>query len=172
MCENLFVSAVGGAVAAVMFAGLVQLWRVWQGRTQAAAVSALIVRHRRRVLGVKDPTPPADGRDWHVVSDRSALRAYRYNQMIRELKATLDDWSPQLSLHRKQSLLEAMDWLHTQSDLADLDPESQDIRYLQEDELTLGLWPGEQLPLAAAERKFAQLEAVKWLKLPKAESSD
>lgn len=174
MCQQLFVSAVGGVAAAIVFAVLVQLWRVWLGCKQVAAVSALIVRHRGRVLDIKDPSPPADGRDWSPVnsSGSDAFRAHCYNQMIRELRATLDHWSPQLPLHHKQSLLEALDWFHIQSDYAEEVPGTQFIRFLQEDELTPGLLPGERLSQALAEKKFKILEDLKWLDLPKAESSD
>ena len=54
MWQSLFVSSVGGVVAAVSLAGLVRLWGVWQARKEAAAIRNIIVEDRRLIFDAKD----------------------------------------------------------------------------------------------------------------------
>ena len=80
MWQSLFVSSVGGVVAAVSFAGLVQLWRIWRGREEAAAIREIVVRYRHLVLGAEDLSRPADSPDLDLLPDRK--RALVYNRML------------------------------------------------------------------------------------------
>ena len=167
MWQSLFVSAVGGVVAAVSFAGLVELWRRCQGRKQAAAIREIIVRYRPLVLGAEDLSHPAGSPDRNLLPDHK--RALVYNRMLGEVGRTLDHWSPHLPLTQRQRLLDALDWFHTKGGLVFITPEG-----VPEYRETLGIAPGrwrtDKMSLDEAKAKFAELEAVKWLKLPKAES--
>ena len=110
MWQSLVVSSVGGVVAAVFFAGLVQLWRVWQARKEAAAIRNIIVEDRGLIFDTKDMPDP---KDLNVTLARAdEWRAMLYNEMLREVGRTLDHWSPHLPLERKQGLLRALDWYH------------------------------------------------------------
>ena len=94
MWEGLVVAVVGGAAAAVAFSALVQVWRVWQGRKQAAAIREIILRYRHLVLGAEDLSHPAGSPDRDLLPERK--RALVYNRMLGEVGRTLDHWSPHL----------------------------------------------------------------------------
>ncbi|MDE2790157.1 MAG: hypothetical protein OXI81_07015 [Paracoccaceae bacterium] len=110
MWQSLVVSSVGGVVAAVSFAGLVQLWKVWQARKEVAAIRNIIVEDRRLIFDAKDVPDPEDLTARLARADE--WRAVLYNEMLGEVGRTLDHWSPYLPLERKQSLLRALDWYH------------------------------------------------------------
>ena len=168
MWESLVVSSVGGVVAAACFAGLVQLWRVWQARKEAGAIRNIIVEFRGLIFDTKDMPDPKDlnvrlarADEWRVVL---------YNEMLREVGRTLDHWSPHLPLERKQSLLRALDWYHRGRVFVAPGPHIVgQKRFL---EIEPGTWPGNEMSLDEAKKKFGELEAVKWLKFPKVEPSE
>lgn len=168
MWQSLFVSSVGGVVAAVFFAGLVQLWRVWQARKEATAIRNIIVEYRGLIFDTEDMPNPKDSSVRLAGADE--WRAVLYNEMLREIGRTLDHWSPHLSLERKQSLLRALDWYHRgRAFVAPGPPIAGQKRFL---EIEPGTWPGLRMSLDEAKEKFQKLEAVEWLKLPKVESSN
>ena len=165
MWQSLFVSSVGGVVAAVCFAGLVQLWRVWQARKEAAAIRNIIVEDRSLIFDAKDVPDPEDSTARLAGADE--WRAVLYNEMLGEVGRTLDHWSPHLPLERKQSLMRALDWYHRGAYL--VAPPPRIAGYKKFLEIEPGTWPGDRMSLDEAKEKFRKLEAVKWLKLPKVE---
>ncbi len=168
MWQSLFVSSVGGVVAAVFFAGLVQLWRVWQARKEAAAIRNIIVEYRDLIFDTKDMLDPEDSSVRLAGADE--WRVVLYTEMLGEVGRTLDHWSPHLPLERKQSLLRALDWYHRgRVFVAPGPPIAGQKRFL---EIDPGTWPSNKMSLDEAKEKFRKLEAVTWLKLPKVESSD
>ena len=169
MWQSLFVSSVGGVVAAVFFAGLVQLWRVWQASEQVAAIRNIIVEDRRLIFDAKDVPDPKDSSVRLAGADE--WRALLYNEMLGEVGRTLDHWSPHIPLERKQSLLRALDWYHREGGVfvAPGPPIVGKNKFLQ---MEPGTWPSNKMSLDEAKEKFRKLEAVTWLKLPKVESSD
>ena len=168
MWQSLIVSSVGGVVAAVSFAGLVQLWRVWQARKEASAIRNIIVEDRRLIFDAKDMPDPEDLTARLARADE--WRAVLYNEMLREVGRTLDHWSPHLPLEWKQSLLRALDWYHREGVFVAPPPRiAGRKKFLQ---IEPGIWPGNEMSLDEAKEKLGKLEAVKWLKLPKVESSD
>ena len=168
MWQSLVVSSVGGVVAAVFFAGLVQLWRVWQARKEAAAIRNIIVESRSLISDTKDMPDPKDSSVTLARADE--WRAVLYNEMLREVGRTLDHWSPHLPLERKQSLLRGLDWYHRGSVFVAPGPRIAGQKRFQE--IEPGTWPGNEMSLDEAKEKFGKLEAVKWLKLPKVEPSE
>ena len=169
MWESIVASAVGGVVAALAFAFVVHCWRRCQGCKEAAAIREIIVRYRRLVLGAEDLSHPAGSPDLELLPDRK--RALVYNRMLGEVGRTLDRWLPHLPLKQRQSLLDALDWFHTKGGLVFISPVGV-LGYRETLGIAPGRWRTEKMSLDQAKAKFAELEAVKWLKLPKAESSD
>ena len=74
-------------------------------------------------------------------------------------------------MKQRQSLLDALDWFHTKGSLVFISPVGV-IGYRETLGIAPGRWRSQKMSLDEAKVKFAELEAVKWLKLPKAESSD
>ena len=168
MLQSLFVSSVGGVVAAVFFAGLVQLWRIWQACKEAAAIRNIIVEDRDLIFNAKDRPDPQDPSVRFAGADE--WRAMLYNEMLGEVGRTLDHWSPHIPLERKQSLLRALDWYHREGVFLAPGPHvAGEKKFL---EIEPGTWPSDKMTLDEAKKKFQKLETVKWLKLPKVESSD
>ena len=168
MWQSLIVSSVGGVVAAVCFAGFVQLWRVWQAHKEATAVRNIILEYRGLIFDAKDVADPKDEKVRLAGADE--WRAVLCNEMLGEVGRTLDHWSPHLPLERKQSLLRALDWYHRGAYLVAPPPRiAGQKKFL---EIEPGSWPGNEMTLDEAKEKFGKLEAVKWLKLPGVESSD
>jgi len=168
MWQSLVVSSVGGLVAAVSFAGLIQLWRVWQARKEAAAIRNIIVEDRRLIFDAKDVPDPEDSTARLARADE--WRAALFNEMLGEVGRTLDHWSPHLPLERKQSLLRALDWYHRGRVWVAPPPRiAGHKKFLQ---IEPGTWPGNEMSLDQARERFGRLEAVTWLKLPKVEPSD
>ena len=165
MWQSLFVSSVGGVVAAVFFAGLVQLWRVWQARKEAAVIHNIIVEYRGLIFDTKDVPDPKDSSVRLAGADE--WRAVLYNEMLGEVGRTLDHWSPHLPLERKQSLLRALNWYHTGSVFVAPGPRIAGHKRFRE--IEPGTLPSDRMSLDEAKDKFGKLEAVKWLKLPKVE---
>lgn len=168
MWQSLVVSSVGGVAAAVFFAGLVQLWRVWQVRKEAAGIRNIIVEYRGLIFDAKDVPDPGDSTARLAGADE--WRAVLYNEMLGEVGRTLDHWSPHLPLERKQSLLRALDWYHTGAYLVAPPPRIAGHKKFLE--IEPGTWPGDRMSLDEAREKIGKLEAVKWLRLPKVETSD
>lgn len=168
MWQNLLVSSLGGVVAAVSFAGLVQLWRVWQARKEAAAIRNIIVEDRCLIFDAKDVPDPNDLNVRLAGADE--WRAVLYNDMLGEVGRTLDHWSPHLPLERKQSLLRALDWYHRGGYLVAPPPRIAGHKKFLE--IEPGTWPSDRMSLDEAKEKFRKLEAVQWLKLPKVEPLD
>ena len=167
MWQSLFLSSVGGIVAAVSFAGLVQLWRVSQARKEAVAIRNIIVEGRRLIFDAKDVPDPEDLTAIFAKADE--WRAVLYNEMLGEVGRTLDHWSPHLPLERKQSLLRALDWYHREGVFLAPSPRVVGHKFPQ---IEPGTWPGDKMSLDEAKEKFGKLEAAKWLKLLKVEPSD
>lgn len=168
MWHSIVVSSVGGVVAAVSFAGLVQLWRLWQARKESAAIRNIIVEDRRLIFDAKDVLDPEDSTARLARADE--WRAVLYNEMLGEVGRTLDHWSPHLPLERKQRLLHALDWYHRGRVLVAPPPRiAGHKKFLQ---IEPGTWPGNEMSLDQARAKFGKIEAVKWLKLPKVEPSE
>ena len=167
MWQSLFVSSVGGVVAAVSFAVLVRMWGIWQARKEAAAIRNIIVEDRRLIFDAKDVLDPED------LSVRLARadewRAVLYNEMLGEVGRILDHWSPHLPQERKQSLLRALDWYHREGVVLAPSPRVVGHKFPR---VEPGTWPGDKMSLDEAKEKFEKLEAVKWLKLPKVEASN
>ena len=167
MWQSLFVSSVAGVVAAVTFAGLVRLWGSWQARKEATAIRKIIVEDRCLIFDAKDVPDPEDLGKTFARADE--WRAMLYNKMLEEVGRILDHWSPHLPQERKQSLLRALDWYHREGVFLAPGPRVVGHKFTQVEPGTL---PGNQMSLDQAKEKFAKLEAVKWLKLPKVEPSD
>ena len=167
MWQSLYVSSVGGVVAAVSFACLVRLWGVWQARKEAAAIGKIIDEDRRLIFDAKDVPDPDDLSVTFARADE--WRAVLYNKMLGEVGRNLDHWSPHLPQERKQSLLRALDWYHREGVFLAPSPRVVGHKFLQVEPGTL---PGDEMSLDEAKEKFGKLEAVKWLKLPKVEPSD
>lgn len=168
MWHSLIVSSVGGVVAAICFAGLVQLWRIWQARKEAAAIRNIIVEDRRLIFDAKDMLDPEDLTA--ILARADEWRAALYNEMLGEVGRTLDHWSPHLPLERKQRLLRALDWYHREGVFLAPPPRIAGRKKFLE--IEPGTWPGNEMSLDQAREKFGKLEAVKWLKLPKVERSE
>ena len=167
MWQDILVSAVGGVFAALAFAGLVQIWRYWQARKETAAIRNIIVEERRCIFDAKDVLDPEDL--CVTLARADEWRAQLYNKMLGEIRRTLDHRSPHLPLERKQSLLRALDWYHSEGVFVAPAPRVHGYKFPQ---IEPGIWPGDEMSLDEAKEKFQKLEAVKWLKLPKVEASD
>ena len=173
MWESIVASAVAGVVAALAFAFVVHCWRRCQGCKEAAAICDMIDGHRGYIFEATDLDNIA-GLPGHVpVAD---VRAWLYNQMLKEVGVSLDTLSPHLPLKWKRELLAALNWYHASEPGKTVrlvrDPQRQAWRFPTDSELPPGTWPVTTMSPEQAKEKFGKLEALKWLKLPKAESSD
>lgn len=89
-----------------------------------------------------------------------AVRAARYNVMLKELDVALDKWSAALSHDQRQEIIEAVDWYNLWFFLIEEDwPGRARMKKMPD-----GVWEGD-LSLETAQEKFEHLRSIKWLKL-------
>ena len=89
-----------------------------------------------------------------------AVRAARYNVMLKELEAALDKWSTALSYDQRQEIFEAVDWYNLRAFTVEEDWAGRATMKRMPD----GVWEGDLAPEIAQE-KFQSLQSIKWLKL-------
>lgn len=90
----------------------------------------------------------------------NALRAARYNVMLKELKVALDKWSTALSYDQREEIIEALDWYNLTTFSVEEDwPGRVKLKTIPD-----GVWIGD-LRSETAQEKFQNLKSIKWLKL-------
>ena len=90
----------------------------------------------------------------------NALRAARYNVMLKELEVALDKWPTALSYNQRQEIVEALDWYNLRSFSVEEDwPGRVALKKMPD-----GVWIG-NLERETAREKFQNLKSIKWLKL-------
>ena len=145
MWEVFFIGVVTGLATGILSPLAVDRLRLRGRRSEeAAALREIIVRHRREIFNAKEQHIPAGaGLQIIRVDER---RAGLFATMVHEIRQYLRDRQVHDPSHwkRRHSLVGA---LHRHTIAGTMSPEQ-------------------------ASEQFRDLEAVKWLKLPKAESSD
>ena len=90
----------------------------------------------------------------------NALRAARYNVMLKELEFALDKWSTALSYDQRQEIIEAVDWYNLRAFSVEEDwPGRAALKKMPD-----GIWIGD-LEHETAQERFQNLKSIKWLKL-------
>ncbi|MCY4486160.1 MAG: hypothetical protein OXF11_03470 [Deltaproteobacteria bacterium] len=90
----------------------------------------------------------------------NALRAARYNAMLKELEVALDKWSTALSYDQREEIIEALDWYNLRTFSVEKDwPGRVKLKKIPD-----GVWVGD-LCSETAQEKFQNLKSIKWLKL-------
>ena len=90
----------------------------------------------------------------------NAVRAARYNVMLKELEVALDKWSAALSYDQRQEIIEAVDWYNLRAFSVEEDwPGRAALKKMPD-----GVWIGD-LEHDTAQEKFQHLQSIKWLRL-------
>ena len=90
----------------------------------------------------------------------NALRAARYNVMLKELKIALDKWPAAFSYNQRQAIIDAVDWYNLRTFSVEQDwPGRAALKRMPD-----GVWEGD-MDFKTAEDRFRNLKSIKWLKL-------
>ena len=160
--ENIAVSAIGGAIAGVVAAGILgvlgRLHRTRLRRREVDYIRDVFMQGRKRVMESKDMSFPEMKR----TIEADAVGAAHYNLMIRQIDAALRHTARQVSNNQRKDLYDALDWFNTDGLSATRNEWGEPVF---EDDLPLGRWPNRTMRESDAIRRFERLEQIKWLKL-------
>lgn len=160
--ENIAVSAIGGAIAGVVAAGILgvlgRLHRTRLRRQDVDYIRDVFMQGRKRVMEAKEMSFPEIERP--IKPD--VVRAAHYNLMIRQIDAALKYTVRQVSNDQRKDLYDALDWFNTDG-LSVKRIDWDELVFV--DDLPLGRWPNRTMREGEAIRKFERLEQIQWLKL-------
>ena len=153
-------SALAGVIAALTVTailGVASYIRRLSARRQAIRHLQYLFTHaRERVMQAEERRIDST----HLRIPANALRATRYNVMLKELGIALDKWSTALSHDQRQEIIEAVDWYNLEAFSVEEDWPGRAVLKKMPD----GVWIGD-LEQEAAQEKFQNLKSIKWLKL-------
>ena len=146
-----------GALAATAILGIASYSQNWWAKHQDVKyVRSLLAEGRKRVMEAQDTfhsgmnaTMPAD-----------VVRAAQYNHMMKEVGLALERWTVHLSHNQKKDIYDALDW-YNQSGLNAVKRNGQ-VQFVN---LPDGKWPTTTMSVEQAQRRFEELQSIKWLKL-------
>ena len=156
--ENIAVSAIGGAIAGVVAAGILGvlgwLHRTRLRRREVDYIRDVFIQGRKRVMESKEMDFPEMERKIAA----GAVRAAHYNLMIRQIDAALKYTALQVSNNQRKDLYDALDWFNTDGLSARRDQWGEPVFV---DDLPLGRWPNRTMRESVAIRRFEELEQIK-----------
>lgn len=153
-------SALAGVIAALTataILGAASYIRRRAARRQAIRhLQHLFTDAREGVMQAEDQH--ADSTHRRIPAD--ALRAARYNVMLKELEIALNKWSTALSHDQRREIIEAVDWYNLRAfSVEHYWPGRAGLKRMPD-----GVWIGDMEHEIAQER-FQNLKSIKWLRL-------
>ena len=158
--NSIALSALAGVIAALTataILGVASYIRRLAARRQAIRhLQHLFTHAREGVIQAEEQRIDST----HQRIPANALRAARYNVMLKELEIALDKWSTALSYDQRQEIIEAVDWYNLRAFSVEEDwPGRAALKKMPD-----GIWIGD-LEHETAQERFQNLESIKWLKL-------
>ena len=153
-------SALAGVIAALTATAILGAARYIRRR----ATRRQAIRHLQHLFTqARERVMQAEEKHLESTNQRipaNALRAARYNVMLKELKVALDKWSTALSYDQREEIIEALDWYNLTTFSVEEDwPGRVKLKTIPD-----GVWIGD-LRSETAQEKFQNLKSIKWLKL-------
>ena len=162
--DQIFPEAIAGLIAGVVAPIIFGLSRAIQGRLrmprEIQLLRNIIVTKREHILDIRLEEERLD--TFSLKNLRHTYRASFYNGLLTELDVCLTNWAPNIPPKRKREIYETLDWFNTVCATA----ESTGIQWYGIAHTGSGKWHSEQMTMEEAEKMFARLESISWLKIP------